>query len=129
VQLCDEEDDDDDDYYFCPFHINGAPVEWNWQGKTEVLGEKPVSVPLCPTQIPHGLTTGSNPGLCGWRPAANRLSHGTARIMCLFKHSSCPTNALYSMSLHYNTGNIFTSWTHMFRSCRFIVRDSFEVMT
>jgi hypothetical protein len=27
VQLCDEEDDDDDDYYFCPFHINGAPVE------------------------------------------------------------------------------------------------------
>jgi hypothetical protein len=30
-------------------------VEWNWQGKTEVLGEKPVPVPLCPPQIPHGL--------------------------------------------------------------------------
>jgi hypothetical protein len=34
---------------------NGAPVEWNWQGKTEVLGENPVPVPLCPPQIPHGL--------------------------------------------------------------------------
>jgi hypothetical protein len=33
-----------------------ATVEWYWQGKTEKLGEKPVSVPLCPPQIPHGLT-------------------------------------------------------------------------
>jgi hypothetical protein len=31
-------------------------VEWNWQGKPEVLREKPVPVPLCPTQIPHGQT-------------------------------------------------------------------------
>jgi hypothetical protein len=31
-------------------------VEWNLQEKTEVLGEKPVPVPLCPPQIPHGLT-------------------------------------------------------------------------
>jgi hypothetical protein len=41
---------------FCPFPSNEAPVEWNWQGKTEVLGEKLVPVPLCPPQIPHGLT-------------------------------------------------------------------------
>jgi hypothetical protein len=34
----------------------GALVEWNWQGKTEVFGEKPVPVPLCLTQIPHGLS-------------------------------------------------------------------------
>jgi hypothetical protein len=26
-----------------------------WQGKTEELGNKPVPVPLCPLQIPHGL--------------------------------------------------------------------------
>jgi hypothetical protein len=26
------------------------------KGKTEELGEKPVSVPLCPPQILHGLT-------------------------------------------------------------------------
>jgi hypothetical protein len=42
--------------FFFFFPSNGAPVEWNWQGKTEVLGEKPVPVPLCPPQIPHGLT-------------------------------------------------------------------------
>jgi hypothetical protein len=24
---------------FCPFPSNGAPVEWNWQGKPEELGE------------------------------------------------------------------------------------------
>jgi hypothetical protein len=40
---------------FYTFPSNGAPMEWNWQGKTEVLGEKPVPVPLCPPQIPHGL--------------------------------------------------------------------------
>jgi hypothetical protein len=40
----------------CPFPSNGAPVEWNWYGKTEVLGEKPLPVPLCPPQIPHALT-------------------------------------------------------------------------
>jgi hypothetical protein len=49
-------------------------------GKTEELGEKPVPVPLCQPQIPQGLTLGSNPGLRGGRPAANRLSHGTARL-------------------------------------------------
>jgi hypothetical protein len=54
-------------------NFNGAPVEWNWQGNTEVRGEKPVPVPLCPPQIP-----GSNPDLRGERPATNRLSHGTA---------------------------------------------------
>jgi hypothetical protein len=31
-------------------------VEWHWQGKTEELGEKPVPVPFCPPQIPHGLS-------------------------------------------------------------------------
>ena len=45
-----------DDRFFFIFPSNGAPVEWNWQGKTEVLGEKPVPLPLCPPQIPHGLT-------------------------------------------------------------------------
>jgi hypothetical protein len=27
---------------FFIFSSNVAPVEWNWQGKTEVLGEKPI---------------------------------------------------------------------------------------
>ena len=38
------------------FSYNGTPVERNWQGKTEVLGEKPIPVSLCLQQIPHGLT-------------------------------------------------------------------------
>jgi hypothetical protein len=42
--------------------------------KTEVLGEKPVPVPLCPSQYPHtGLRL--NPGLHGDRPATNSLSN------------------------------------------------------
>jgi hypothetical protein len=40
---------------FFVFPCNIALEEWNWQGRTEVLGEKPVPVPLCPPQIPHGL--------------------------------------------------------------------------
>jgi hypothetical protein len=43
-------------YFFFIFPSNGAPVEWNWQGKTEVLGEKPVPVSFCPPQILQGLT-------------------------------------------------------------------------
>jgi hypothetical protein len=43
-------------FFFFIFPSNGAPMEWNWQGKTEVLGENPVPVPLCQPQIPHGLT-------------------------------------------------------------------------
>jgi hypothetical protein len=78
VQPCDEDD-------FCLlFDITGAPLEWNWQGKTDVLEEKPVPVPLCPPQIPMH-DPEFNPGLCGERPATNRLSHGTAK--CLFKMS------------------------------------------
>jgi hypothetical protein len=46
------------------------------------LGEKPVPVSLCPPQISHGLTRGSNPGLSGKRPATNRLSHGTVVLKC-----------------------------------------------
>jgi hypothetical protein len=47
------EEYDEDDEVFSAFLFNGALVEWNWQGKTEVLGEKPVPVTLCPPQIPH----------------------------------------------------------------------------
>jgi hypothetical protein len=39
---------------FFSFPCNGAPVEWEWQGKTEILGETPIPVPRCLPQIPHG---------------------------------------------------------------------------
>jgi hypothetical protein len=41
-------DEDDSDDYFLSLGNSGAPMEWNWQGKTEVLGEKPVPVQFCP---------------------------------------------------------------------------------
>jgi hypothetical protein len=41
---------------FFVFPCTGGPVEWNWQGKTEVLEEKLTPVPLCPLQIPHGVS-------------------------------------------------------------------------
>jgi hypothetical protein len=33
----------------------GTLVEWYWQGKTQLLGQKVVSVSLCPPPISHGL--------------------------------------------------------------------------
>jgi hypothetical protein len=32
---------------------HGAFMKWYWQGKTDVLGEKPVPFSRCPSQIPH----------------------------------------------------------------------------
>jgi hypothetical protein len=49
--------DEDDDHYYC--FVLCLLMEHRWsetEGETEVLGEKPVPVPLCPPQIPHGLT-------------------------------------------------------------------------
>jgi len=36
--------------------FNSTTVEWQWQGKAEVLSEKPVPVPLYLPKTPHGLT-------------------------------------------------------------------------
>jgi hypothetical protein len=47
-------------------------VERYYQSETEVLGEKRVSVPLCPPQIPQGLDC--------WRPAADYVSHGRSSL-------------------------------------------------
>jgi hypothetical protein len=51
VQPCDE---DEDEQFFLPsFTSNGAS---KLTGVNRQLGEKPFPVPLCPPQIPHGLT-------------------------------------------------------------------------
>jgi hypothetical protein len=56
-------------------------VEWYWQGKTEVFGEKPVLVSLCLLQILHGPAW-----IRTWASAAryrltNHLSHSTAVLL------------------------------------------------
>jgi hypothetical protein len=58
-----------------------AMVEWYWQGKREELGEKPVPVPLCPPQIPHGLTQSQTRAFVmrGWWH--NCLSLGMASVI------------------------------------------------
>jgi hypothetical protein len=48
--------------------------------KTEVLGGKPRPSATLSTTNPTWTDPGSNPGLPGGRPAANRLSHGTAPV-------------------------------------------------
>jgi len=50
-----------------------ASVEWHWQGKTEVLGERSVPMPLCPNTYLRIEWPGSNPSRRGKRPAPNQL--------------------------------------------------------
>ena len=52
--------------------------------KTEVLREKPIPLPLCPTN-PIWTDPGSNLGLRGGRLSTNRLSHDTAGIAIALK--------------------------------------------
>jgi hypothetical protein len=80
---------DEDGYYFFPFPSNGAPVEWNWQGKTEESGENPVPVPLCLPQIPHGPIRASaveGRRLTAWamaRPIKGFANHYTEFVACV----------------------------------------------
>jgi hypothetical protein len=70
---------------FFVFPCHWAPVEWNWQGKPEVLGEKPVPVTLCPTQIAHGLTRDRTRAAAvrGWRLTAWALARPYAYTISL----------------------------------------------
>jgi hypothetical protein len=91
---------------FCPFPSNGAPVEWNWQGKTEELGEKPVLLPLCPPQIPHWLTwdrtRASAVGgrrLTAWamaRPQANSVCTAMSAFFIWLQFAVCALNPHFS---------------------------------
>jgi hypothetical protein len=51
-------------------------------GEIEVLGEKPVSVPLCASQIPHVLAWDIESGLRGERSASKGLSRGVSITSC-----------------------------------------------
>ena len=68
---------------FFVFPCNEAPVEWNWQGKTEVLGEETCPSATLSTANPTKTDPGSNPGLRGETPVTNRLSNGTALCIAL----------------------------------------------
>jgi hypothetical protein len=57
------------------YGANGGMI---FAGETEELGENLLSATLSTTN-PTWKDPGANPGLCGGRPATNRLSHGTAQ--------------------------------------------------
>jgi hypothetical protein len=78
------------------FPCNLAPMEWTWQGKTEVLGENPVPVS---TTNPTWTDPGSNPGLRGERPATNRLSYGTAIFVITLRRRNLIGESLSKISL------------------------------
>jgi hypothetical protein len=80
-------------------------------GKPKYSGGKPVPMPHCPPQIPHGLTPESNPGLCGGRPATNRLSHGTAisRIFILIDLFACWTMIDFALFIPCTVNEQFTT--------------------
>jgi hypothetical protein len=77
-----------------------------WQGKAEELGEKPVPLPLCPPQIPHGLTRVRNRASVV-RLATNDLSHGTAHGLCYINKSTRSSSEVWSFRIvkfsHTNT--------------------------
>jgi hypothetical protein len=45
---------------------------------------KPAPVPFCPPQTPHTCSD-ANPGRRGGKPATNRLSYGTAKVVSLMR--------------------------------------------
>jgi hypothetical protein len=129
VQPCDK-----DDYFFSFFRV--MEYRWNeiYREKPKYSGEKPVTVLLCPPQIPHGLTRGSNPGLRGERPATNRLSHGTATFRVLLLYPKDEGTALlrsirnyqstrHNISQDLNFSNTAVS-TSALLSVRFVIQNS-----
>jgi hypothetical protein len=71
VQPCDE---DEEKYYYFFSLLQVMEHRWNEidRGKPKYSGEKPVPVPLCPPQIPRGLTQDRTraPAVRGRRRAA-----------------------------------------------------------
>jgi hypothetical protein len=55
--------------YYVVFFVLFLVMEHQWnktdRGKPKNSGEKPVPVPLCPPQIPHGLTRDRTPEASG----------------------------------------------------------------
>jgi hypothetical protein len=54
-------------------------VEWRFAGETEVLGEN-LPQRYFVNHKSYLPDPGSNPGLCGGKPATNRLSYGAAGL-------------------------------------------------
>jgi hypothetical protein len=76
VQSCDKDEEKGGKVFYFSKYWSTSGMKLT--GENQSTREKPVPVPLCPPQIPHGLTRDRTRGLRGGRPVTNRLSRGTA---------------------------------------------------
>jgi hypothetical protein len=75
---------------------------------------KPVSVPLCPPQIPQGLI--ANPGLDGEKPATNRLSYDSAYTGPYKQNRRFGNVALSFAILYYTSGKQKFTFLSLYQS-------------
>jgi hypothetical protein len=80
-------------------------MECRLAGGTEVLGGKNATAPLLSITKSHMTRPGLNPGLCGGKPATNRLSYGAARFV--------PIVVIYPAWPSRNFFNLFVVWFRM----------------
>jgi hypothetical protein len=68
----------------------GALVEWLWQGKAKLLGDRPDPVPLCLPQIPHVLALyRTRASAVRGQQLTNRLSSGMATTVKVIPYWNC----------------------------------------
>jgi hypothetical protein len=110
------------------FPCNWAPVEWNWQGKTEVLEEKPVPVPLCPPQIPHRLTQDRTQpsAVRGWRLTAWAMARPLALFYLIWYMRPKQRIIFISRKLFHHSISVFKEyliriWSESFGLCKHVV--------
>ena len=100
--------------------------EWVWSnggmiltGKTEVLGEKSLPVPLCPPPMLHTMTRGSNHVICCKNPVTARLSHAAntqtqthkSCHWCLINSTEKPNRSLLNIITEWQNSHIVISHT------------------
>ena len=92
-------------------------LQWYWQGKTKVLGEKFVPVPLCPTHISH-IHLVSNPGLLA-ETETNRLQSWARplddRIECTWHSVLPPQRTVCAAIITTDRWMLFTQTTAVYR--------------
>ena len=96
------------DDYIASLIINqyGALVEWYWQGKTDVLGERPV-------HCKSDRLIWDRTRVSAERPAANRLSHDTALTLMIEHPKIWGCGSLYERKESFRS----SAWNSLYLYC------------